>query len=475
MTRRRFQRRGPGDRFLLIPFELLGSLPEQHVAVLIDLCKRHNGLNNGAIGYGWRDANKAARVSRGGRILDDLRQRGIIRLSRDARFNMKSGRRIREWEVPFLDWDNPAFKGIRKLRLDYWLLNSTAFGSLRAGEKKLLIELMRRYDGGNNSDIAFGIESGVAAGLSRTTTSRALSKLKRLGFIAETAPADPQHQRSRRWRLTMYPAGRPATKEFMRWKSGLENSFPGCSGATEPPVSAALVQPPGIAAERVSDSVDSQIRPSNNEISGFTESSLGSSRAAQSSSNSFPGAAHIEASQGLPRAQPARATGKALSAPSPIDASDPRALTASSPIPQSLLPSDAENCGLLETTDKPTAPPLKTRCPSRTADARQGDLEPVVGLDTPRKNPAKVRKPEALIPETAASYRGGVLPEELRTWSRDRRRAACFSQELVAKRIGLSRSQLANAEAGRFGLSPEAAARFISTVAALPYRQGQML
>lgn len=99
----------------------------------------------------------------------------------------------------------------------------------------------------------------------------------------------------------------------------------------------------------------------------------------------------------------------------------------------------------------------------------------VVGLDAPRKNPAKVRKPEALIPEAAASYRGGVLPEELRAWSRERRRAACFSQELVAKRIGLSRSQLANAEAGRFGLSAEAAARLISTVAALPLRQDQLL
>ena len=376
MKRRRFQRGGPGDRFLQIPFELLVSLPEQHVAVLIDLCKRHNGQNNGAIGYGWRDANKAARVSRGGRILDDLRQRGIVRLSRDARFNMKSGRRTREWEVPFLDPDNSAFKGKRKLRLYYWLLNSAAFGRLKAGEKKLLIEMMRRYDGGNNGEIEFGIKSGASAGLSRTTTSRALSKLESLGFVVVTATAEPQHERRRRWRLTMYPAGgRPATKEFMRWKSGLENSFPGCSGATEPPVSAALVQPPGVAAKRVSESLDPQIRLRNKEIGGFTESSLGSSRAAQSSSNSFPGAAHIEASQGLPRGQRANARGKALAASPPSNASGPQALTASSPIPQSLLPSDAGYRVLLETMDKlPTAPLSKTGARSGSADARQGDL-----------------------------------------------------------------------------------------------------
>ena len=133
----------------MIPFDLLITLPEQHVTVLIDICKRHNGQNNGAIGYGWRDANKAARVSRGGRILDDLQKRSIIELTRDASFNMKTGRRTREWKIPFLDPDNPAFKGKRKLHLDYWLLNSNAFGRLKAGEKKLLIELMRRYDGGN--------------------------------------------------------------------------------------------------------------------------------------------------------------------------------------------------------------------------------------------------------------------------------------------------------------------------------------
>jgi len=95
------------------------------------------------------------------------------------------------------------------------------------------------------------VESGASIGLSRTRTSRGLSSLEQLGFLVETDAADPQHGRPRRWRLTMYPAGgKPATKDFMRPKPALENSFHGCSGATDLAVSAALVQPNKMAAEQ---------------------------------------------------------------------------------------------------------------------------------------------------------------------------------------------------------------------------------
>ena len=77
--------------------------------------------------------------------------------------------------------------------------------------------------------------------------------------------------------------------------------------------------------------------------------------------------------------------------------------------------------------------------------------------------------------DTAAEgYVGGILPERLRALSRKRRRAAAISQDDFARRIGLSRPQIANAEAGRFGLSPDAAARFLAVVAALPERQGSL-
>ena len=72
-------------------------------------------------------------------------------------------------------------------------------------------------------------------------------------------------------------------------------------------------------------------------------------------------------------------------------------------------------------------------------------------------------------------YRSGLLPEAVRNMSRERRRAAGISQEEVARHIGISRPQLANVEAGRFGLSAEAAARFLAVMAALPVRQPTLL
>jgi DNA-binding XRE family transcriptional regulator len=73
----------------------------------------------------------------------------------------------------------------------------------------------------------------------------------------------------------------------------------------------------------------------------------------------------------------------------------------------------------------------------------------------------------------AEGYVGGILPERLRALSRKCRRAAAISQDDFARRVGLSRSQIANAEAGRFGLSPDAA-RFLAVVVALPERQGSL-
>jgi DNA-binding XRE family transcriptional regulator len=100
--------------------------------------------------------------------------------------------------------------------------------------------------------------------------------------------------------------------------------------------------------------------------------------------------------------------------------------------------------------------------------------EPPVGGDA--DDPEVVPPPPAEIvevnlPVAAAAFRGGIVPLILRVLSRARRRAACVSQQEIARRIGISRPQLANAEAGRFGLSTEAAARFLATIDGLPERQ----
>jgi hypothetical protein len=67
--------------------------------------------------------------------------------------------------------------------------------------------------------------------------------------------------------------------------------------------------------------------------------------------------------------------------------------------------------------------------------------------DEPEAIPAPAAETvEVELPAAAAAFRKGIVPPELRAWSRARRRAAGISQEAVARHIGLSRPQLANVE-----------------------------
>jgi len=58
--------------------------------------------------------------------------------------------------------------------------------------------------------------------------------------------------------------------------------------------------------------------------------------------------------------------------------------------------------------------------------------------------------------------------------SGDQLRASGLRQEEFAALVGISRPQIANVLAGRFGLSTDVAARLVATVAALPARQTSM-
>lgn len=63
-------------------------------------------------------------------------------------------------------------------------------------------------------------------------------------------------------------------------------------------------------------------------------------------------------------------------------------------------------------------------------------------------------------------YDGGVLPEDLVRAVRDAQRVRQMTQDAVARQIGVSRPQLANALQGRFGLSRSAAANLLAWLAA---------
>jgi plasmid maintenance system antidote protein VapI len=67
------------------------------------------------------------------------------------------------------------------------------------------------------------------------------------------------------------------------------------------------------------------------------------------------------------------------------------------------------------------------------------------------------------------------MPPDLAAFVRAMQRAGGITQERLANNMNLSRPQLANALAGRFGLSRDAADRLRSTLADLPQPQSSFL
>jgi hypothetical protein len=178
--------------------------------------------NNGQIGYGCAAGARAANISiaTAHRMLSQIRKSGLVKLRKEGSFKVKAGEgRTREWEITIypVDGRSAIRWGESKLHIKQYLLESAGYKDLSSSAKSILVELMRRYDGGNNGNISFGGPSGAYAGFSNDVTERALTELQRAGFIVQTAPAVPHLSRPRDWRLTMYAAeGKLATKDFMR-------------------------------------------------------------------------------------------------------------------------------------------------------------------------------------------------------------------------------------------------------------------
>jgi hypothetical protein len=253
-------RQGPRERFVMVPTDLLVHQDWTHRraaarVIFIDMSKRHHhggkrgASNNGRIGYGCAAAAKAANVSvaTAYRMLEELCNGGLIKPRRKGAFKVKAGEgRATEWEItifpmagrPSINW------GVRRLHIKHWLLESAAYRGLSNPAKCILIELMRRYDGGNNGSIGFGGPQGAHAGFSDDVTGRALTELQRARFIVQTEPAVSSLSRPLKWRLTMYAAdGKPATKDFMRDpKPTPENSDHDFTGAGEVPSIASVMR-----------------------------------------------------------------------------------------------------------------------------------------------------------------------------------------------------------------------------------------
>jgi hypothetical protein len=240
------------ERFTMLPADLLVAadwtrLPPAARAIFIDMCmlhhhgSEHGSSNNGHIGYGCAAGARAANASpaTAHRMLKALCNSCLIKLRKEGVFKAKAGEgRAHEWEITIYPrTGRPAVPyGSRNLRLEHWVLESAGYKGLTNQAKCILIELMRRYDGGNNGRIIFGGPNGACAGFSADVTERALTELERAGFIVQTAPAVPWLSHPRKWRLTMYSAdGKQATKDFMRSikPESAEKSFNGFNGTVD--------------------------------------------------------------------------------------------------------------------------------------------------------------------------------------------------------------------------------------------------
>jgi hypothetical protein len=104
MMSRRRKRPGKGDPFIMLPHYLVKtpawrSLPADAVKVLIDVWVRHNGVNNGEIAYGVREAAEIGITKTpAGRMLHVLIERGFLVIMRDGAFNV-GNRKTRMWRL----------------------------------------------------------------------------------------------------------------------------------------------------------------------------------------------------------------------------------------------------------------------------------------------------------------------------------------------------------------------------------------
>jgi hypothetical protein len=223
-------RREPFSRLptnLLVDPNWAGLRPAARV-LFVDMCKqyRHGGAygftNNSKIGYGCVAGARAINASpaTASRRLQELAKNDFIRLRKVGALKVKGEPGLAsEWELSIYPAPGkaPPSWGDRWLRLEHWMLEAPAYRELTNRAKCILLELMRRFDGGNNGEIIFGGADGSRAGFSIDVTERALTELERAGFIVMVAKAVPYQERARQWRLTMYRAcGKPATKEFMQ-------------------------------------------------------------------------------------------------------------------------------------------------------------------------------------------------------------------------------------------------------------------
>jgi hypothetical protein len=117
----------------------------------------------------------------------------------------------------------------RFVQIPYWVLETAAARSLSGTAFKVLIYVVKRFNGVNNGAIGFGSRSGcfvrkpgtgdledVPIGIGKSALAAALVELEAAGFLRCTkASTFDQKRTTKEWRVTWLAAhGKPATKDF---------------------------------------------------------------------------------------------------------------------------------------------------------------------------------------------------------------------------------------------------------------------
>lgn len=113
----------------------------------------------------------------------------------------------------------------KHVRLHRWLLQSAAYRSLAVGPRAALVELYDLYTGTNNGYLFLSArDAAERLGTHKDRASVWLWELESHGFIRprQSGSFDWKARTATTWVLTEhpFPAGTPATKDFMRWRAG---------------------------------------------------------------------------------------------------------------------------------------------------------------------------------------------------------------------------------------------------------------
>lgn len=125
------------------------------------------------------------------------------------------------------------------MQIHHYIWDDRGFQALPHSAVRVFVELIRRYNGGNNGRIKMPMrEAEARLNMSYSTVSRAIDALTKAGFVVVTTQgtADPGRMGGNlasEYRLTYAASwdGKPATRD---WGKSYPKENPSCTHATAP-------------------------------------------------------------------------------------------------------------------------------------------------------------------------------------------------------------------------------------------------